>query len=271
MIAQIQNKTFKFKSSYNDFNLIDIKKWVNNWAGIDILKKELDGLIGQYDGLKELVDLGMSAQAEDEERVISSELDFVRMELSELMKGLLEVACPDKNLKKMLHNTEGINYPYLRDKVNEINAIYGDFVEYFNNCPLVESFYHKGQNAWIGRTYKVHDMSRNTVLRDALATVETSIAFNYKLEVSQGAWDNICKFVALVARPIKQEHEIAFEKKSFINAKEVAGLSNSDKLTLYQKKLNESVEKRYKLFENLPLPVAIGVLRMYEKKKMMLG
>jgi len=269
MTIQIQNKNFKFKSSYNDFTLIDIKKWMPILAELERLNSELLAKIAEYDAVIELVDMGMSEQAEDESRVIESELDFIRMELSEAMISLLCVCCKDPKLRSFIENK--LNYQSLISIVEEVMKAYGDFVSYFNSCPMIEVFTHKGQNAWIGRTYKVHDMDRNTVLRDALATVETSIAFNYKLEVSSGAWDSICKFVALVARPIKQQHEIAFDKKSFINAKEVAGLSNSDKLTLYQKKLNESVEKRYKLFENLPLPIAIGVLMMYEKKKMMLG
>ncbi len=269
MLIQIQNKKFKLKDSYNDFTLIDVKAWVNAMADIERLNAEYTAKIGEYDGLKEMVDMGMTEEAEVEAMVIESDLDFLRMQMCDSMITALSVACKDSKLRSFCENK--VNYKSLVSITETVLKTYGDFVEYFNACPLVESFYHKGQKSWIGRTYKVHDMDRNTVLRDALATVETSIAFNYKLEISSGAWDNICKFVALVARPIKEQQEIAFEKGSFLNAKSLAGLTNSEKLTMYQKALNDSVEKRYKLFENLPLPIAIGVLRMYEKKKMMLG
>lgn len=267
MKIKIGSKTWRFKDSYNDFTLIDIKKWMPILAEIERLNALFSETVARYEGLGALVDMGMSEQADQEANDIDSDLDDIRINLTESMMQFLEVCCTNKGIKYFLENTAGITYPILVDITQAIANQYGGFVDYFNSCKMVESFTHRSKKDWLSKKYKVQNMDKTTLMRDAIASVESQMAFQYKLEVSAGAWDNICKFVAIVARPTKQENEIDFSDKAFINAKKLTGLSPSDKAAFYQQQLEKSVNERCEAFENLPLPIAIGVLLMYEKKK----
>ncbi len=270
MKIKIGSKVWSFKDSYDNFTLIDIKKWMPIVAEIERLNADMQAEIQKYDGLSSLVDMGMSEQAEIEADRIDFDIDFIRINLASQMIDLLDVCCNQKGIKFYLENTDGVTYPILVEITQAIANKYGAFVDYFNACQMVEAFKHRSKKDWVSKRYKVQDMDKNTLMRDALASVQAQTAFNYKLEISAGAWDNICKFVALVARPIKQEFDIAFSNKSFINSKALASFNHADKATFYQQELDKDVEKRCADFENLLLPVAIGVLMCYEKKKQIL-
>jgi len=267
MKIKIQSKYWSFKDSYNDFTITDIKNWMSAISKIEKISEQIQGEAEKHDALYSLVDMGLGNQAMQQSEEIELNIDFNKINLAEQMINLLWVCSNQKSIKFYLENTNGITYAILTELVQAILDKYGAFVDYFNSCKSVEVFKHKSKQGYIMKKYKVQDMDKNTLMRDALATVQSQTAFNYKLEISGGAWDNICRFVALVARPIKQEFEISFSRKSFINANEISSLNYSDRATIYQQALEKDVNKRSIFFENLLLPIAIGVLMCYEKKK----
>lgn len=267
MIIKICKKRLRIKTSFDKFTLTDIKAW---WKAVEIIEglyEERKGIASKYEKIENTIDQLTPEQYDNQMRFTEALADSCRARLTLSYIQLISVASSTKGCQKFLESTDGTTHDSMENAAEIIIKKLGDFIEYFESCGCVEKFKHVGKG-WYPRSYKVHSMDNNTLMRDALASVQVSTALDFKNEIGIGRWDNICKFVALVARPKGQSFEMAFSNKSFINSKELKGMDSCDKLQYYQQVLDKSVEGREKHFQNLPLPIAIGVIKEYEKKKL---
>lgn len=265
MIIKIGNKKLRIKSSFSQFTLADIKAW---WAAVEViesLEEERKLIAAKYEQIEKTIDQRTAEQTENEIRYVETLADVLKSKLSLAYIQIIS-SVAKKGTQEYLENTNGITHEHILSIASALVNQVGDFFKYFESVECVEKFKHVGEG-WYPKSYKVHGMDSQTLIRDALASVQISTALDFKNEIGIGRWDNICKFVALVARPKGQSFEMAFTHKSFINSKVTKGMDPGEKLSFYQQVLDKSVEGREKHFKNLPLPIAIGVIKEYEKKK----
>ena len=113
----------------------------------------------------------------------------------------------------------------------------------------------------------VHKFDKTTLYRETVASLQAQRALNHKTKLDSGSWDDICDFVSMIVRPSNQIEEISFTKKAFIGGKKLKGLSHSDKLALYIERFEDAWKERAKTFQDLPLDIAIGLLKGFFEKK----
>ena len=282
MKIQFGTKTWDFISSFSDFNLSNVKEYMRSQSAVDdILKKQNDILIEmgtlipegvntQQDIELAILEGRMAENYEGQIYVLESDMDELQEQLRVKRTELLTSLCKG-NKKKFVHfceNTKGVDYGLIREAVKAILNKLGHFSDYWRDCPMVSSFKIRKPWSIFRTTYKLHDMDRNTLIRDHLANQQLKLAFSYEEElVKEEAWDNISLFVATITRPLFQEFEFSFSKNSFINSKAVVSIKHADRLEYYMEKLEKSWKKRSVIFEKLPLAVAIGIIKYYWQKK----
>ena len=268
MIIKLGGKRWRFKTSFDEFTLEDIKRWMPSYSRALEIEDELLESAKRYDAVTELIDLGLNELADDEQMQIDVDVNLLYSEQVAKLIEMLSVLCYSKSFNSFAQNSNDVNRLLLKDCVNILLVKVGDFTDYWNECKPVESFKHNKKGFLsIAKAYKVHDMDRNTLMRDALASYQAATALTNKNELDSGSWDNICSFVATLVRPSKQVNEIAYSNDSFIHASKLKGMSFSDKESYYKQKIENEVRKLEKRFVNLKLPIAIGVLKEYFKKK----
>ena len=61
--------------------------------------------------------------------------------------------------------------------------------------------------------------------------------------------------------------EFSFSQKAFVKSQKLKGMNYSERLDYYMEQLDKQVEDQSKIFENLPLNIAIGIIKTYWQKK----
>lgn len=255
---KIGPKFFKFKNSFNDFNLEDIKIYMQ-------LHDKLEE--------KELIWENKSKQLEVNKDVkqilqLSADMDAVDMEKNAIyMDLLLLLAQKKEKLKHYLETKKGITNGIIKACVRALLQHYGNFTDYWNSCPPVESFKIKVPGRLFYQTFKVHDMDKTLLLRETLANFQAQQALNEKIRLSAGSWDGIYKFLAIIVRPKNQIEEVSITKNAVVNTKELKGFDMTQQLEYYKERLEANWEKRAAYFDKLKINIAIGALKCYWKKK----
>ena len=303
---QFGNRKFKFKSSFSDFNLSDIKIYMSNHKEVEDLIEKYEPVVNKITELQENLEKcavklhkvkrilrffelypdcitdkrekfsehcikyysNLSEQATKELIHQDSIASDLQFKLTTKRIDMLCMMCSSKSFRSFVENKRGLTYQHIKDSLKFIFEKLGSFNDYWELCPIVEEFSVAMPRKFFRRKFKVFDMNKNTLLRETLAGIQAQRAFNYKSKLDSGFWDHICTFTAMIVRPINEKDEFAFNNKSFINSKKIANLSFSDKLEYYKEQFENSWNKRAAFFEKLPLNIAIGVLKGYFKKKM---
>ena len=267
---KIGSKTWKFKTSFGEFTCENIKEYMNIHQKMDDTRELLKA---HYNSIKPL------------ENKFSKELDF---EKSKKLRGLIvDAKCNCASAQMYLHlhrvdllanlcyqndfrqwalHTNGVDKDIIDACLEAIFDKLKGFTDFWETVPPIESF-SIGRSRWFKKKFKLHDMDSTTLYRDTISHNILSRAMTERSKLDDGYFDDICQFVATITRPANEKEEISFNSKAFIKGKETKGLSNSEKLTYYVEKLDESIEQRTKLFKNLPLSIAIGVIVGYFEKK----
>lgn len=264
-IVRIGKRRFRFKTSYNEFDLLEIKQWFCYINKLESLKNVFNNIKTQQDSILTLLEQGLDEQYQKEEIKLDSEENEVLFDMALVYIDMLDILCYG-NCKAYLENSKGITRIQIQNTLKYLCESLEDFISYFNSVPAIEVFKHKPKGNLFSRKYIVPDFERITVMRDALASVQIQMSLQEKEQIGIGNWTNITKFIALIARP--QKHDLSFDPDSFINLKDLEGKNWSDRAIYYQEKLLKQAEKNETLFENLSLPIAIGILKQYEKKKL---
>lgn len=259
-------KKWPFKLSFSKFTLSTIKGYMKIHDEVDELVELYDSKLGEmqlYVTGKE----GKESEELAEVLLIDSELSDIQFQLTGKRIDMLCLLCEKESFKDFIMKTNGIDYAIIKEALRMAFEKLGHFTDYWNECPAIEQFTFMAPSSILRRTYMVHEMDKNTLYRETMANVQAQKAMNFKGKLQAGSWDHICKFVSILVRPKKQTQEFAFTKKSFINSKVMKGMSNSEKLNFYMEKCDHAWNSQEKVFKELPLNIAIGVLKAFEIKK----
>jgi hypothetical protein len=267
---KIGTKTWKFRTSFGEFDCENIKDYMNLHQRMDDKRKLY---ISTYNSIKPLEDSFVKERDFDKSRelknlieVAESECANLQMELHLLRVEFIASLCLSANFKKWALNTKGVNKDIIDACLKALLEQLGSFTDFWDSAPLVENF-SLGKKGFFKKKYKVHDMDCTTLYRESTSYDILNRAMTQRSKLDAGYFDDLCKFAATIVRPANQKEEISFNSKSFIKGKKVKGLSSAEKLTYYVEKLEESIEQRTKEFKKLPLSIAVGVIVCYFEKK----
>lgn len=266
---KIGTRTWKFRTSYGEFDCTNIKDYMDCHAAMDSAH---DKYMAEYKSIKPLENQFIKeldpkksknlrmliAQAKDNLADLQMKLHLARVEF-------LSICCYSSSFGKWAMETNGVDKEIIDTCLKAIVDKLSSFTDFWNNAPMVESFIFG--NGFFKKKYKVHDLDVTTVYREMISNDIMARAMNHRSKLDEGYFDDIAKFVATIVRPAKEVEEISFTKKAFIKGKNVKGLNSSEKLDYYIGKLNEAVDKRADQFKKLPLSIAIGVIVCYFSKK----
>lgn len=260
---KIGSKTWKFRSSFNDYNLSNIKDYMRIHDEMDKVRNEYMKVYEDITTKKEVQ--GMEIDIYKFSRV--GDLSSLQMKLHLIRISFLSSMCitPDK-FQDFALNTAGVDKEIIDTCLDALFTQLGAFNDFWEEVPPIESFKHS-KGRFLKTKYKVHDMDKTTLYRETMSYQLAEAAMSHRGKLDLGVWDDICKFVSILVRPSNEVEEISFNKKAFLKGKKIKGLSNTEKLNSYIDKLEEVSNKRAKQFEALPLPIAIGVLKCYFEKK----
>lgn len=255
---QFGRKSFRFYSSFSEFNLSTVKDYMTAYDEYD----------KQLQKFKDKTNLVASLPDDRVERLIelSAEIDDITMQLHSAKIEILQSVCLKDSFSYFATNTKGVDYEIINTALLHIVDRLGHFDKYWDSCPPVNSFKHKPPKSILSKHYAVHSMDSNTVIRTEMASMQLKQAFKYKNQLDAGKWNNICNFCAVITRPLLQKDELG-KKDSFIKIKELKSMNHADRLAYYSKKLIASQEKLAEKYSNLPLSIAIGVIKEFWKKK----
>lgn len=256
---QFGRKSFRFCNSFSEFDLSNISSYMKAY---DKYEKELQKFNDNVHKISSL-------PSDRIERIIelSAENDQIIMQLHSCKIEILQSICTSKKFTYFATNTKGVDYDVINQALLNIINKLGHFDDYWDRCPPVNSFTHKSPKCIFKKHYAVHEMDSTTVVRAEMASIQLKQAFNHKKQLDAGKWDNIKSFCAVITRPLLQKDEIA-KKRSFVKIRELKGMNHADRLAFYSKKISETQDNLAEIYDNLPLPIAIGVVKEFWKKKM---
>jgi len=257
--------TFNFKESFGEFSLETIKEYMSIHDDTEELIKEHNSL------LKKVQDIIPSDKTSEDDigtlLVLDSELAEIQHKLTGKRTDLLCILCNNNDFGDFAVNTAGVDYEIIKVALTHCLEKLGGFTDFWDSIPPVESFKMRMKGSLLRKKFKVHHFDKTTLYRETLASMQAQKALNHKTKLDSGSWDDICSFVAMIVRPANEVEEISFTRKAFVQSKETKGLSHSDKLAVYVERFEKVWKKRAKTFKNLPLPIAIGVLKDFFQKK----
>jgi len=202
---------------------------------------------------------------------LNEEAKDLQSQITNLKTQMLIQLCNSSFFESFCLHTKEVDREVIAEVYGAIMKSLGHFDKFWDSCPDVETFTH-GTAPWLffwkrKEKFKVHELHSTTLIRETMAAEQARLAMTNKNRLDSGIWDNICKFIAILVRPESEKDEIAFTNKSFVNAYKLRGLDFQGKLNYYLTKLDAVWVKREEQFKDLPLPIAIGVLNEYFKKK----
>ena len=201
---------------------------------------------------------------------LSSQIDEIDNKIGQKRTDLLiELCLNNKNkFSKFCLESPEYGYSLAREAVKHLFAKMGDFADYWDAAAPVESFAARVGVLPFKTHFKLHDFESTTLLRENIANQRIKEAFAFSEEIVQDKdWDNICKFIATIVRPASEIKEFSFSQKAFVKSQKLKGMNYSERLDYYMEQLDKQVEDQSKIFENLPLNIAIGIIKTYWQKK----
>ncbi len=279
-------KTWKFRTSFGEFDCTNIKDYMNIHQAMDDTREKY---IAEYNSIKALESEMWNEDASEEIKsairrvllnALSDEAKRIRgaisdaenncsslqMQLHLIRVDLLASLCYSSSFKEWALNTPGVDKSVIDACLRAIFKKLGSFTDFWDSVPPVESF-SIGKRFGFKKKYKVHDMDCTSLYRESISLDTLNRAMTERSKLDDGYFDDLSKFVATITRPSNQKEEISFNSKAFIKGKKLKGLSSAEKLTYYTEKLNESIEERTDRFKSVSLSIAIGVIKCYFEKK----
>jgi hypothetical protein len=256
---------FKFKESFGEFTLTTIKEYMS-------IHDDTEKLIEDHNEiLKKVQDITPSAKTQQDDVAnlidLDSQLSEIQFNLTGKRIDLLCILCNDASFRDFVENTDGVSYGVIKAALEHCLKKIGGFTDFWDSVPVIESFKVKMKGSLLRKKFKVHHFDKTSLYRETVASLQAQRALNHKTKLDSGSWDDICQFVAMIVRPSNELEEISFTRKAFIKGKKTKGLSHSDKLSLYIERFEAVWKKRAKTFKNLPLTIAVGVLKDFFQKK----
>lgn len=251
-------KEFKFRSSFEEFDLVVIHEYMT--------------AMDQYDSyIKKYEDNALLIASLPSDRVgrigeLIAEGDAITMQIHSSKIKILHSLCISAGFSYFATSTKGVDYDIIHDAAQALINKLGHFDVYWNTCPTIQSFTHKPKKKLFKKNYCIHEMEGNTIVRTEMAAKQLKQAFEHKKQLDSGKWDRISEFCAVIARPLLQKDEIA-KANSFVTFEELKGMNHSDRLAYYSDKLMKAKTKLTVDFKNLSLPIAIGLIKEFWKKK----
>lgn len=277
--VKIEKRTIEFKNSFDEITIEDFAINIDFENKIEKVLKEIEAFRKDRDDFRKVAD---DAKSEEEPNEADLQIEHLNELIIEAtfrcqMFRISQISFLTDNPKRtenFLLETKGITAKILSDIYKKIQEGFGDFLKYFKNLKEVKSFrfrdferhgFFKLKNC----IFEVKDLSKQTVIRDAGATIVAQKIGTFRNQFESNNWRNFARFVAYVARPAKEDFEYFPRKKwsSFIGGKKFEQMSAADRLSVYNAKLKEAVEERTKIFNQLPISVAIGVYKYYFQLK----
>ena len=255
---QFGRKIFKFKSSFSEFNLDDVKEYMAAYEQYENCLKEYNDTYLLVQGLK-------SSEVE-RIRVLQADIDDCIIKIHQSKVAILQSLCKSSQFTFFAENTVGVDYDLINQALSFLSKNLGDFTSFWDACPPVNSFSFRPKGSLLRKNYCIHDMKNNTVVRAEMASNQLKLAFSIKSELDASKWDNINLFCAVITRPLSQKKEIG-RKDYFVNSKKLKGLSFSERLTFFSEQLSEYQQNTANKMEVLSLQVAIGLIKEFWKKK----
>lgn len=282
MKIKIGPKTWRFIDSFDKFNAETIKDYMAIHNDIDGLIVESQKAIDESTALlpddidtKEdeeiaILEGRLDKNYQEKLLVLDAKLEDLKNQIRNKRTDLLVSLCLDDKNKfaEFCLNTEGFTNTLIIEALNHIFDKIGNFGDYWDKCPPVETFAVRASMLPFSVTYKIHDFENTTLLRENIANQKIKEAFQYSNEiVNQQSWDNIKMFIATIVRPLSQPKEFSFAKKAFIKSQKLKGMNSTERLDYYMEQLNKQTENQAAIFAKLSLPVIIGVIKAYWLKK----
>lgn len=286
--VQIGKETIRFKDNFEEVTVKIFAEHIDKENEIDKVLKQIEDMKKNVADFEAVLNPNKSQEGEqsgNSEQITAKAKEEIIREVSYLEADILEkshfvtmlrisqisqLTDNPKKTERFLSTTKGIDSGVLSKIYLKIQDGFGDFLFYFQNLKAVKSFGFKDfRRHGIFRRkkciFRVSDLDRQTVIRDAGATIVAQKIGMFAKQFQSNNWKNFARFVAYVARPKKEEFEYFPRRRfrSFIGGKWFEQMSASDRLTTYNKKLEEAVEARTTIFEDLPISVAIGIYKYY--------
>lgn len=252
-------KKFRFKSSFSEFDLENTKAYMSAYQDYDAAMLELEDNTRLVAGMDSVNYLRLQE--------LSAKNDEIIMQIHSAKIAILQSVCTSKTFTQFCEDTRGVDYEIINQAAHAVTEKLGNFDTFWDNCPPVNSFKHRAKKKLFAKNYCLNEMDENTLLRTHLATMQLKQAFVHKEQLDSGKWDDICSFCAVIVRPLLQSTEIG-SKGAFVQHKELKGMNHADRLSYYSQLLEKQQKELTKAFENLSLPVAIGLIKEFWKKKM---
>lgn len=268
---KIGNNTWRFRSSFGDFNLANIIPYMNISAKIEAVH---DHYMATYKSIAPLENKLMKeldiTKADELKKLISftrNECSVLQMQIHLDRIDLLSSLCTkSEQFKHWALNTNGVDKGIIDACLGALSKKLGSFTDYWNSVPIVNSFKFKTGRFFYTK-FKVHDMDKTTLYRETIAYNIANRAMSHRDKLDTGVFEDVCEFVATLVRPAKQKEEISFNGKSFLSGKKTKGLSSLEKTNLYVEEIDKIVAIRKEQFKELPLSTGIGVILCYYQKK----
>lgn len=250
MIIRIDNKGkgIKFKSSYSDMNLLELRDYMKGCNDLENVYQAYESLVNQDNKPKNWTD----------------QLDGIIVDLMIIRLDLLHILAKNKKVFKLELDRLVPNPQSIKLIFDEVTKRIGGFDVFWDSCPTVSSF---KLSPFSFTSYQACNIETNTVQRDKIASFRLKMAFEYKRELEGNDWDNVIKFIATIIRPKKQQKEIDFNPKAFINQKKMKGYNASQSHAYYMSELNNQIEKQTPIAEKIKANIAVGIIKHYYQKK----
>ena len=282
MKIKIGKKTWRFVDSFADFNAETIAVYMSIHNELDRLLDEANSVLEKAEALipsdietkedEEIALLQGRIGPDYEKKVLllDAELDDLQNQIRNKRTDLLVSFCTvnKDSFAEYCLNTVGFSNSLIVEALNHIFDKIGNFGDYWDKCPPVESFAVRASMLPFSVNYKIHDFENTTLLRENIANQKIKQAFEYSSEiVNQQSWDNIKMFIATIVRPTSQPKEFSFAHKAFIKSRKLKGMNSSERLEYYMERLEQQTAQQAEIFAKLPLPVIIGIVKAYWLKK----
>ena len=264
---KIAGSRWKFKNKFDEITVKEFSENVRIDHKIDAIQKAIDE---HKANIAELEKIG-TMESQDDQMDIDIELAGLIMKSRMQRIHQISRLCNRPNeCEDFLLTTKGIDAEVLGQVYNAVNDCFDRYEQYFAELPGVKSFrFNDYKPSGLFRlkrsNFHVADLSNQTLLRDSAAIVVAQKIGNFRIQSEAGNWDQLAKFCAFVCRPKREKYEYMPGQKwySFIGGERFESLSAPDRLTMYNQNLENTVQERTSIFEDLPIAVALGIYKYY--------